>query len=286
MACLRDRSRDSSMKINSLTRLSLALALSAGALFASDAKAPAATPAATATATPPPAPPAVSADQILAMLAEGNQRFVDGKAINPNADSWRRTVTATDGQKPLVTILSCSDSREVPEILFDRGIGDLFIIRVAGNVVDKAVTASVEYGCGHLNTPVLLVLGHTKCGAVAACVTNAEVHGSLPDLLAHINDAEKAARAKHPGARDDEIIRMTVVENVWTSMRDLLTASTELRHLANEGKLRVVGGIYDIQAGTVKILGRHPEERALLALKTTDSHGEKSDKPAEAGTHH
>jgi carbonic anhydrase len=174
-----------------------------------------------------------------------------------------------------VTILSCSDSRVPPELVFDRGIGDLFVIRVAGNVVDKDEIATAEYGCGHLNTSVLMVMGHTKCGAVAACVGNAQVHGSLPHLLAHINPAEKAARAKHPGARDDEIVRMTVVENVWQSVQELLAGSEELRELVIEGKLRVIGAMYDIQAGTVKILGRHPDEKRLLALPpAAAAHGE------------
>jgi carbonic anhydrase len=106
-------------------------------------------------------------------------------------------------------------------------------------------------------------------------VGNAQVHGSLPHLLAHINPAEKAARAKHPGARDDEIVRMTVVENVWQSVQELLAGSEELRELVIEGKLRVIGAMYDIQAGTVKILGRHPDEKRLLALPpAAAAHGE------------
>lgn len=242
--------------------------------FAAPAKTP---PAATAHApAAPTAPAAIPADQIIAMLTEGNTRFVEGRSLHPNQDSWRRTTTATDGQHPLVTILACSDSREPPEIIFDRGIGDLFIIRVAGNVVDTDITATAEYGVGHLNTPVLLVLGHTKCGAVAACVGNAKVHGSLPHLIAHIAPAEALARKKHEGARDDEIVRMTIVENVWQSIGDLLTASAELREFAKEGKVRIIGGIYDIQTGAVKFLGRHPSEQSLLAISTEEAHTEET----------
>lgn len=215
---------------------------------------------------------APTAEQVLGTLSEGNARFVAEKSEHPNRGARRRLLTARDGQKPYVTILACADSREAPELIFDAGIGDLFVIRVAGNVIDSDITASIEYGVAHLSTPVMLVMGHTKCGAVGACVDNAKVHGSLPHLLAHINPAEKIAREKHPGARQDEIVKMTVIENIWVSISDLLKASPEIRQMALEGKVRVLGALYDIESGEVKILGQHPDEKELLMQSSSEEH--------------
>lgn len=119
-------------------------------------------------------------DDALKAMREGNARFVAGKPTHPHTGMDRVADTGANGQKPIVTILGCSDSRVALERIFDLGVGDAFVVRVAGNVSDTDEIGSAEYGAGHLNTPLMVVLGHTKCGAVTAVATGAQVHGSIP----------------------------------------------------------------------------------------------------------
>ena len=116
----------------------------------------------------------------LALPKEGNLRFAADTPRHPNAGSARRAATAAEGQEPFVTVLSCSDSRAPVELIFDRGVGEVFTVRVAGNVADTDEIATIEYGVGHLHTPLLVVLGHTRCGAVTAVGKCAELQVSLP----------------------------------------------------------------------------------------------------------
>src|SRR5262245_28073525 len=124
----------------------------------------------------------VGPEAALKMLQEGNARFVAGKARHPHEDQGRRNETAS-GQHPFASILSCSDSRDPVEVTFDEGVGDLFVVRVAGNVADTDEIASLEYGAEHLGTQLIAVLGHTKCGAVTAVVNEDKLGGSLPQLV-------------------------------------------------------------------------------------------------------
>lgn len=121
---------------------------------------------------------ALTPEEAMKKLQEGNERYVAGKSTQPNQSQARRQETAK-GQHPFATVLACSDSREPVEIIFDGGIGDIFVIRVAGNVVDTIEVGSIEYGVANLHTPVVLVLGHTHCGAVAAAVKEVPVQGSI-----------------------------------------------------------------------------------------------------------
>lgn len=219
-----------------------------------------------------------SADEFLAILKKGNERFAAGKPEYPHEGAARRAETAA-GQHPIATVVSCSDSRVPPEILFDEGIGDLFIVRVIGNIGSVDETGSAEYGVEHLETPLLVVLGHTKCGAVTAAVTHAEVHGSIPPLLAHINPSVRTAKHDHPGLKGDELIAETVKTNVFHSIQELFNRSQIIRHRVGNGKLKVVGAIYDIQSGTVNWLGEHPRQKFLLdhTRKTASSTAKKND---------
>ena len=140
--------------------------------------------------------PTVSSAVALHKLEDGNKRFVEGKNTFPDIGAERRGKTAKNGQQPFATVISCSDSRLPVEILFDQGIGDIFVVRVAGNVCNVDEIGSAEYGVDHLGTPVLVVLGHSKCGAVSAVVQGAELNGNLPALLHGIIPAvEKVKRA-------------------------------------------------------------------------------------------
>ena len=142
----------------------------------------------------------VTAEEAIRSLTKGNARFAEGKSTHPNADSARRTETAQSGQRPLATVLACANSRSPVEIVFDRGIGDLFVVRVAGNVCGVDEQGSIEYGVEKLGTPLVLVLGHSDCGAVSAAVSGAELHGSIKRLVGKIVPAVVDAQSGAAGA--------------------------------------------------------------------------------------
>lgn len=208
--------------------------------------------------------PGANPDTIQAALKAGNERYIAGKALHPNTNLERREQTADKGQQPQATILSCSDSRVPVEVVFDQGVGDTFVIRNAGNVSSTEAIGSIEYGVEHLGTPLLVVMGHTKCGAVTAAATGAEVGGSIPDVIAHILPAVKAVRDAHPGEDPNALVPAMIEANVWQSIAELYRQSAITREHVHEGKLRVVGAIYDIQSGRVRWLGSHPREKELL----------------------
>ncbi len=218
--------------------------------------------------------PGVTPDEALRRLQTGNERFAQGVSEHPRIDSERRLDTIIHGQYPYATILTCSDSRVPPEIIFDQGIGDLFVIRVAGNVADIDEIASIEYGAEHLLTPIVVVLGHTKCGAVTAVAQGAEATGHLPQLLDNIVPAVRTAKAKYPNIIGNDIIPAAIEENVWQSIEDMLTKSHEIKQLVRSGQLKVVGAIYDLESGEVKWLGTHPRQEKLLSSEA--AHGEKA----------
>lgn len=206
-------------------------------------------------------------EAVCALLKDGNARFVSGNLQHPNLDVERRKSTATEGQQPLATVLACSDSREPVELILDRGLGDLFIVRVAGNVAGPSELASIEYGVGHLGTPLLVVMGHSKCGAVTAVVNGAELHGHLPLLVEHIRPAAEKAKAEaKPG---EDAVAKAIEANVWQSVTDILVQSEEVRTLVKEGKLQVLGALYDLDTGVIAWLGTHPREKELLTTSKT-----------------
>ncbi len=217
-------------------------------------------------ATPSSAPADnVTAEEALKLLQEGNTRYVTGKTARPHADGLRRDQTAKAGQKPFVTIVSCSDSRVPVEIVFDCGIGDLFVIRVAGNVCDVDEIGTAEYGTEHLGTPLLVVLGHTRCGAVTAVATGAHLHGNISKLVDNIGPAIETVRKAHPDLNAESLVPAAIEANVRTAIADLLTNSEIVRGLVKSGKLRIEGGVYDLTSGKVDWLGPHPKQTELIA---------------------
>ena len=204
-------------------------------------------------------------DNALKLLQEGHARYQTGQSIHPRADQARRDLTSTKGQHPFATVMACSDSREPVEIIFDQGIGDLFIIRVAGNVSGEDEIGSIEYGVDHLNTPVMVVLGHTHCGAVTAAVTGAEVHGSIPFLVEKIVPAVEKAQKSHPDLHGENLVPEAIKANVWQAIEDLLKKSPAVRARVKDGRLKVVGAIYDLATGGIEWLGEHPDQGGLLA---------------------
>ena len=220
--------------------------------------------------------PGITSQQAMLLLTEGNARYSSWKAESPNVSSARLTETATQGQHPIATVLACSDSRVPVERIFDRGIGDIFVVRVAGNVCGTDEVASLEYGVDHLGTPLLIVLGHTNCGAVMAALSKGEAHGNIPALLDKIAPAVASVRSKNPGLADRDLLRAAIIANVWQSIADMYKSSATLREKARSGKLTVVGAIYDIANGKVNWLGPHPDQEKLLATvsRTTAPHAD------------
>lgn len=206
----------------------------------------------------------INADQAMALLAEGNARWFADKERNPNTSPERRT-QAANGQTPFVSVLTCADSRIPIERVFDRGVGDVFVVRVAGNVAGESETGTLEYGVGHLKTPLLVVMGHTKCGAVAAAASGKQLHGALGGLVRHILPAVERAKQQKPDASQEEITSLAIRENVWQTIYNLYSKSTELREKAVAGDVRVVGALYDIATGKVEWIGEHPWQREIIS---------------------
>jgi carbonic anhydrase len=157
-----------------------------------------------------------------------------------------------------------------PEEIFDQGLGDLFSVRVAGNVLGPDEEASVEYAIEHVKTPLLVIMGHTQCGAVTAAATHAKVGGHLPKLLALIEPAVDAVTKAKPNSKPDDLVREIVAENVRMQVAHLLSSNEPIREAVAAGKLDVVGAVYDIAEGTVKWLGSHPDQAKLLAEKIAE----------------
>ena len=216
--------------------------------------------------------PAVNPNEGLQRLKDGNQRFTQEKRTYPHQD-MNRLREITPGQTPFATVLTCSDSRVAPELIFDQGLGDLFIIRVAGNVCDDDETGSIEYGTEHLGTPLLVVLGHTSCGAVTAVVKKAELSGSIPTLVNNILPAVQAAQTKNPDLQSDALLTEAIKLNVWQSIDDLFRKSPIIRELVKSGKLRVTGAIYHLDNGSIEWLGEHPQKDKLLHYTSGPSAG-------------
>jgi carbonic anhydrase len=205
----------------------------------------------------------MTGEQVLETLKQGNERFVSGKRTYQHLDA-KRVKELAGGQNPTVTIISCSDSRVPPEHVFDAGLGDIFTIRVAGNVCDTDEIGSIEYGVHHLNTPLLVVLGHSGCGAVTAVATKADVGGSIPALVDNIIPAVEKTQTEHPDLHGKELVPAAVKENVRQGIADLIAHSADTRHLVESSKLLIVGAVYNLEDGKVEWLGKHPHEKELL----------------------
>ncbi|MCS7078755.1 MAG: carbonic anhydrase [Chloracidobacterium sp.] len=184
----------------------------------------------------------------LKVLMEGNRRFASGETIHPRQDINRIRETAK-GQKPFAIIVGCSDSRVPNEIIFDQGLGDLFIVRTAGQVSTYASWGSIEFAEEVLGAKLIFVLGHTKCGAVQAAVQVPEVPGHIVTLINDIKPAAQRAKGQ-PGDEVQNAIR----ENVRMQVEKLKTLEPVLAKRVREGKLKIVGGVYDIETGVVSLV--------------------------------
>ncbi|HNB22556.1 MAG TPA: carbonic anhydrase [Candidatus Melainabacteria bacterium] len=195
-----------------------------------------------------------TAQDALEKLKAGNMRYLSGVSSVPRIDPERREQTATKGQKPIATILGCSDSRVPPELVFDQKFGNLFIIRVAGNVTGTSEIASVEYGVQYLGTPLVVVLGHSACGAVQAAVEKTPLDGKLPKLVELIAPAVDAAKKANPNLRGEKLMEAAVEANVRHQIKELTGKSDLLKKAIETKKLTIVGGIRNINTGSVRWL--------------------------------
>jgi carbonic anhydrase len=194
--------------------------------------------------------PAVNAKQNLTPdlaveeLLQGNKRFSSQKMNQPNRSSFRLREVAS-GQKPFAAILGCADSRVPSEIIFDQGLGDLFVVRVAGNVATPEEIGSLEYGTLVLGAKVILVLGHKNCGAVKAAMDNKPVPGQIGSILKHIKPIKVASKTE-----TGDLLKATTIANVRNQIATI-KASPVVTDLINSGKLKIVGGFYDLSTGIV-----------------------------------
>jgi carbonic anhydrase len=194
-----------------------------------------------------PSPATASADQVWNDLMSGNGRFVAGKPQTRALVSLRQKLAS--GQSPKAIILSCSDSRVGPELIFDQSLGDLFVVRTAGNVADPVALGSIEYAVDHLHSPLLVVMGHQQCGAVsAACSGEKMPSNNLDAIVEKISPAVTQAKTY---AKADNLIESAVKENVHQSAKDVLANSEIIRNATKAGKLTVVEAEYELDTGKV-----------------------------------
>ncbi|HEY3278058.1 MAG TPA: carbonic anhydrase [Syntrophorhabdaceae bacterium] len=189
-----------------------------------------------------------NAEKALRQLADGNGRYVSSKLTHPHQGAERR-LEVSKGQAPFAVIVGCSDSRIPPEIVFDQGLGDLFVIRVAGNVLDDLGMGSIEYAVEHLGVSLVLVLGHGKCGAVGATVQGGEAHGHIAHIVKAIEPALDKARGLEGDLTDN-----TIRANVGLVVEQIRSSRPILAKKADEGNLKVAGAYYDIASGVVEYI--------------------------------
>lgn len=190
----------------------------------------------------------ISSEEAIRLLMEGNQRFIRAREIHPNQSVERRTDVAK-GQNPIAVIVSCSDSRVPPEIVFDQGLGDLFVIRSAGNLVDSIGLGSIEYAIEHLGVELIIVLGHERCGAVSAAVQGGEAPGHIAKIIKEIHPAVEIAK-KQTG----DLVDNSVISNINMVVKQLQESEPILKEFIHNKKLKIIGARYDLDDGIVKII--------------------------------
>jgi carbonic anhydrase len=210
--------------------------------------------AAPQSATAEPKPKLLSPDESLRELLAGNKRFVKGQILNPRR-SPADFAPLAKAQFPQAVIVTCSDSRVSPEILFDVGVGDLFVVRIAGNVVDGTgvtVKGSTEYAVAELNVPLVVVLGHSNCGAVKAAIQHIDAKDSLPGAINGLVELIKPAVTQSTGQPGDPL-ENAIIQNVKNGVARLEGLQPILAPRVKDGKIKVVGAVYDLKSGAVTL---------------------------------
>ena len=204
-------------------------------------------------------------ENALKTLLDGNERFISGvRSIEPMFSHQKMGRLSEEGQKPFAIVLTCSDSRSPVEMIFDQGIGEVFVVRVAGNVVAPSLLASIEFAAANFGSCLILVMGHTKCGAVHAAYHHTKspnnilpsVH--LEELVSRIRPAVELTLSKKSSALDAEQVELCAIENVKRSVNLILEQSSIVSSLVKQGKVKIEGAILDISTGQVGVLGLKP----------------------------
>jgi carbonic anhydrase len=190
----------------------------------------------------------LTGEQALQKLMEGNRRFATGAAAHPNQSSERRA-EVVKGQHPFAIVLTCADSRVSPEVLFDQGLGDLFVLRNAGNVLDDHTIGSIEYAVEHLHAPLIVVLGHSQCGAVSATVAGGHAPGHIASVVAAIEPALERTK----GQAGDQVDN-TVRANALRATEILSRVEPIVNEAVKSGKVKIVAARYDLASAQVELL--------------------------------
>lgn len=201
---------------------------------------------------PPKSENVLSPDQALTRLMAGNATYVKSKTLQINVDETRGALAR--GQNPYACILSCADSRISPELAFNEGRGDLFVARVAGNFVNTDILASFEYGTAVLGAPLIMVLGHTSCGAIDASVKAYTQNATFPGHIQALTTAIAPAVREASKAKGKDLLNATTVENVRINVEKLKESNPILSERVKKGNLRIVGAIYDLPSGRVSLI--------------------------------
>ena len=189
----------------------------------------------------------ISPDKAVEMLKEGNQRFLDKNV--QDRDLHIQVQNTSDGQFPYAVVLSCIDSRVPVELVFDQGVGDIFSARVAGNIINEDILGSIEYACGVAGSKAILVLGHTKCGAVTSACKGVEL-GNITALLSKVKPAISNVQERDGEVEVEEVTKA----NVHQSIKEIREKSSILADLETEGKIKIVGAVYHVEDGRVTYL--------------------------------
>ena len=194
---------------------------------------------------------AITPSVALEILKDGNKRFVSNLKINRNL--LQQANETSDGQHPFAVILSCIDSRTSAELIFDQGLGDVFSVRIAGNIVNEDILGSMEFGCKVAGAKIIVVLGHTKCGAVKGACDNVAL-GNLTGLIAKIKSAveQESVTAENRNSSNGVFVENVAELNVSLSVKNILLKSPIIADMVKNGDIGIVGGIHDIATGEVK----------------------------------
>lgn len=206
----------------------------------------------------------ISSRQALRILKDGNKRFVQNLKVNRNL--LEQVNDTRDGQWPFAAVLSCIDSRTSAELIFDQGLGDIFSIRIAGNVINDDILGSMEFACKAAGAKFILVLGHKKCGAIKGACDNVEM-GHLSGLLAKIQPAIEETRSADGHSDKSEFIENVARLNVKRRVQEILKRSSILREMVEEGKLGIGGAMYDVATGEVEFY----EETIIMKQMNEDN---------------
>lgn len=193
----------------------------------------------------------ITPDMGIDLLKKGNERFVNNLKVNRNL--LQQVSDTSDSQHPFAVIISCMDSRTSAELVFDQGLGDIFSIRIAGNIINEEIIGSTEFGCKVVGAKVVVVLGHTQCGAINGAIADVDL-GHLHFVTSKIKRCIPGLKKKSPFQTDEDLCMSVTKMNIIQGIQDLRASSHILQSMIHEGELKIVAGLYDVSTGMVEFL--------------------------------